>query len=647
MGRTLRKLYSGKKALNQFIYYLINDIKALKKMLDAGMFETDVQRIGVEQELCLLDKTWRPALLSMQVLKKIKDNHFTTEHSQYNLEINLDPLEFSGDCLSKLENMLQNYLLELEKVVKSFDSEIILVGILPTIRRQDLKIENLTPLPRYRLLGKIMQKLRGGSFEFRIEGPDELITRHDSIMFEGCNTSFQVHFQVDPKNFVNCYNWAIAISGPVLAAATNSPMLLGKRLWRETRIALFQQSVDTRRSGDDLRETSSRITFGKKWVKKSIAEIFQEDIARYRVLIATDIKEDSVEALEKGKIPNLEALQIHNSTVYKWIRACYGITNGKPHLRIENRTLPAGPSIVDQIANASFWLGLMNGIPSDYNDVANQMKFDDAKMNFLKAAQTGLETHFCWFGDKVIEAEKLILTELLPIARQGLKKAKITEKDIDYYLGIIEKRVKTKRTGSEWILNTFEDLRKKNAIYEASVAITAGIVQRQKKRIPVHEWTLAKIDEAGDWINRYWRVDQIMSTDIFTLNQDDSIYFASNIMNWKHLRYIPVEDDQGKLKGLLTASALLDYYSTITKSDSKPVCIKEIIIKNPVTIAPEAYSLNALNLMRKSGIGCLPVVKDEKLVGILTEYNFMNFSEHNIQQLIKESKLHVKKEKDS
>ena len=144
MGRTLRKLYSGKKALNQFIYYLINDIKALKKMLDAGMFETDVQRIGVEQELCLLDKTWRPALLSMQVLKKIKDNHFTTEHSQYNLEINLDPLEFSGDCLSKLENMLQNYLLELEKVVKSFDSEIILVGILPTIRRLDVKIENLT-----------------------------------------------------------------------------------------------------------------------------------------------------------------------------------------------------------------------------------------------------------------------------------------------------------------------------------------------------------------------------------------------------------------------------------------------------------------------------------------------------------------------
>ncbi|MFQ5583569.1 MAG: glutamate-cysteine ligase family protein [Calditrichia bacterium] len=242
MGKNPDKLYYRKPELSRFMYYLINDIKALQQMLDADLFEKDIQRIGAEQELCLLDKTWRPAPLSMQVLEKIDDPHFTTEHSRYNLEINLDPLKFGNDCLSELEATLKSHLSKLEDVVKNLNGEIILVGILPTIRRQDLRIENLTPLRRYKLLGTIMRKLRGGPFEFRIEGMDELITRHDSIMFEGCNTSFQVHFQISPDKFVRCYNWALAIAAPVLAAATNSPVLLGKRLWQETRIALFQQS---------------------------------------------------------------------------------------------------------------------------------------------------------------------------------------------------------------------------------------------------------------------------------------------------------------------------------------------------------------------------------------------------------------------
>lgn len=644
MGKNTGRLYSGKKQLNRFMHFLINDIKALEKMLAADLFEKNIQRIGVEQELCLLDNTWRPAPMIMQVLDELEDEHFTTEHSQYNLEINLEPVEFTGKCLSKLETTLRRYLSKVQKAARRLNGEIILVGILPTIRRSDLKIDNLTPLKRYRLLGDIMRKLRGGPFEFRIEGADELITKHDSIMFEGCNTSFQVHFQVSPEAFVNTYNWAMAIAGPVLAAATNSPILLGKRLWHETRIALFQQSVDSRSSIDDLREKTSRITFGNSWVKKSITEIFQEDIARYRVIIGTEIKEDSLKLLDKGKIPTLEALQMHNGTVYKWNRACYGVTDGRPHLRIENRILPAGPTVVDEIANAAFWLGLMNGIPEKYNNIAEVMEFDAAKLNFLRAAQTGIESHFRWFGDKLIAADKLILKELLPLSKCGLEKARIAPEEIEHYLGIVAERVRRKRTGSKWILSSFANLRKQNEIYEACVAITAGVARRQETGEPVSKWSLAEIDEAGPWVNRYWKVEQIMTTDLFTVQESDSIYFAANIMNWKKLRYIPVEDENGRLLGLLTQRAILEYYSAHPKPESKPISISEIMIKNPITVSPDDLSVDALMIMRKSGVGCLPVIRDNRLVGMLTEYNFLNFSEHNVQQLIEESKRHIAKE---
>lgn len=626
-------LFSDRKHLNKFMNFLINDIKALERMLAENLFETDVQRIGAEQELSLVDRFWRPAPINMEILDEIGDDHFTTEHSKYNLEINLDPLEFSGDCFSKMQSQLDDSLYKLVKVTQKKDVNPILVGILPTVRRSDLELNNLTDLRRYHLMNKAMNKLRGEAYEFRIQGVDELITKHNSIMFEGCNTSFQVHLQVSPDDFVKLYNWALAISGPVLAAATNSPILLGQRLWQETRIALFQQSVDTRRTSDDLREKSSRITFGNGWVQKSIVEIFRGDIANYRVLISKEIQQDSLEALEKGKIPSLDALQLHNGTVYKWNRACYGITNGKPHLRIENRILPSGPTTTDEIANAAFWVGLMKGIPQEYEDITKFLDFHHTRMNFLKAARNGLETQFKWVGNQVIPADEFILNELLPVAENGLKQAKIIDDDIKQYLGIIEDRVKSHRTGSNWILNSYEKLRKQNAKYEACVAITAGIVSRQNDGRPVHQWELAEIEEAGDWMNRYWKVEQIMSTDFFTVRQDDLIFFVANVMNWCRLRFIPVEDDNGNLAGLLTSTGLLEYFSGNSGPNSNAQLVKEIMVKDPLTVTPDTHSLDALTLMRQARVGCLPVVKKNKLVGMITEMSFMSLSEESIQEL--------------
>ncbi len=643
MGETSRELKTDKGPLNVFMRHLINDIKALEKMLKDGVFESGVRRMGAEQELCLVDRTWRPAPLALQVLEKANNPQFTTEHSQYNLEINLKPLALTGDCFSEMETQLLSYLQELDDALKTWDATTVLAGILPTIRREDLRLNNLTPLPRYHLLNDVLNSLRGGPYEFRIEGKDELITKLDTIMFEGCNTSFQVHFQADPETIVNTYNWAQAISAPVLAAAVNSPMLLGKRLWQETRIALFQQSVDTRRSSFDFRDKSSRITFGDRWVNKDITELFLEDLVNYRVLMATEIKEESLTTLARGEIPKLKALQIHNGTVYRWNRACYGITHGKPHLRIENRILPAGPTIVDETANAAFWLGLMNGIPSKYGDIANTMDFSDVKLNFIRAARSGLEAQFRW-GDEVRTSSDLILEELLPIAHSGLEKAGVSKKDANRCLKIIEERVKTRKTGASWMLKSFTELREDNAVYEASVAITAGMVKRQKKNRPVHRWNVGTIREAGKWINRHYKVEQIMTTDFFTVQEDDLIHFAANVMKWKHLRYVPVENEEGRLVGLITASAILGFYSSgLPDTDNR---VEEIMIRDPHVVQPLTLSVDALSLMRQHKVGCLPVVDENQLVGVLTEVNFMNMSEQTLANLKEDTQRHVKKQQN-
>ncbi len=643
MGETSRELKTDKGPLNVFMRHLINDIKALEKMLKDGVFESGVRRMGAEQELCLVDRTWRPAPLALQVLEKANNPQFTTEHSQYNLEINLKPLALTGDCFSEMETQLLSYLQELDDALKTWDATTVLAGILPTIRREDLRLNNLTPLPRYHLLNDVLNSLRGGPYEFRIEGKDELITKLDTIMFEGCNTSFQVHFQADPETIVNTYNWAQAISAPVLAAAVNSPMLLGKRLWQETRIALFQQSVDTRRSSFDFRDKSSRITFGDRWVNKDITELFLEDLVNYRVLMATEIEEESLTTLARGEIPKLKALQIHNGTVYRWNRACYGITHGKPHLRIENRILPAGPTIVDETANAAFWLGLMNGIPSKYGDIANTMDFSDVKLNFIRAARSGLEAQFRW-GDEVRTSSDLILEELLPIAHSGLEKAGVSKKDANRCLKIIEERVTTRKTGASWMLKSFTELREDNAVYEASVAITAGMVKRQKKNRPVHRWNVGTIREAGKWINRHYKVEQIMTTDFFTVQEDDLIHFAANVMKWKHLRYVPVENEEGRLVGLITASAILGFYSSgLPDTDNR---VEEIMIRDPHVVQPLTLSVDALSLMRQHKVGCLPVVDENQLVGVLTEVNFMNMSEQTLANLKEDTQRHVKKQQN-
>lgn len=615
----------NRRQMNKFINSLVTDIRAFDKMLELDMFEKNIQRIGAEQEVGLIDHTGRPFPVSMELLKKLNDDHFTTEIAQFNLEINLDPIDFKNNCLTKMEKQLSKYLNKIDKAISEYDGTPILVGIIPTIRRSDINNKYLTPLNRYKVLNDVLNKARGGPFEFRIMGMDELITKHDSIVFEGCNTSFQIHFQIDPRDAVRLYNWAHAIAAPSLASAVNSPMLLGKRLWMETRIAVFYQTVDTRRD-TDFRQERSRVTFGNKWVKDSIAEVYQESITRHRVLITTDVEEDSLLSLKNGKIPSFDALTAHNGTVYHWNRLCYGKMGEKPGLRIENRMLPSGPTVVDEVANAAFWYGLMNGQPEEYYKFTDNTRFSQVRDNFYRAARLGLECKMNWIDGKSYIASDLILNELLHISKAGLKAANIDSDDILKYLDVVEDRVRSKKTGSAWIINSFSKLKETSAEYEAALAVTKGIVSRQKKNIPVHLWDEPEIKEAGDWQERYLRVDQLMISDLITAKKDDPVSLALKIMLWNHIRYIPIEDDDHKLVGLLTARSVLKKYITDKNFEKKKTKIKEIMIKDPVFTTTKAFSIDALNLLKSSGYGSLPVVKDDILVGLITERNYCGIS---------------------
>lgn len=630
MGAEKVKLIETREERQRNSKQLLNDLKAMQYMLDNKMFESGIRCMGAEQELCFIDPLHRPAPVLMEVLGRLDDPHFTTEFARFNMEINLDPQSFTKSAFSVLEKNLLSFLQTGNEAAAKEQARILLTGILPTIRFRDIKLDNLTPLKRYRALAEKLHELRGGHFDFFIEGPDSLVLNDGLALWEGSNTSFQVHYQVDPEDFAPVYNWSMAITAPLMAASTNSPFLLGKRLWRETRIALFQQSVDTRSQSELYRDRTPRVCFGTGWVKDSILEVYKDDIARHPALLASTREENAMKVLEEGKIPQLYALSVFNGTVYKWNRPCFGMGGNKPHIRIEQRVLPAGPTVKDEVANAAFWLGMMNGLPERYRDLSSKMDFDYAKENFFKAARHGLGSYFMWHdgeSHKRLTATELILDELLPIARSGLEKAKIDQQDIDLYLGIIEKRVESGRTGSQWQLTSFNKMKDMVTKDEALVAVTGSMYKQQIKNKPVHEWELAGISDAGTFLNRYKVIDQLMSTDLFTVKENDPLDLAANVMDWRNIRHLPVENSTGKLVGILNCKMLSRFYS---HDSNHPVeaTVGQVMARDFPKVSPDTETVKAIAILKESPLGCLPIMRKDKLVGLVTEKDFLQVTEN-------------------
>ena len=623
-----QQIHKGTQSRHQFVKALLNDVSALEYMIANDWFESDITRIGAEQEIVLIDKsTYRPSTLGPTILEKsTKDTWLVSELAKFNLELNLDPRVFRRDCFKMMESELKKNLSTVRGYLKEHDIDYILTGILPTLHKYHLDLSNLTPKERYKeLMEAIKGQLQMRDFELRLVGIDELLVRHDSPLLESCNTSFQVHLQVAPHEFVRYYNYALALTAPSISMAANSPIVFGKRLWHETRIALFQQAIDTRKTLDHMRQMSPRVILGDSWLDGDVTQIFKDDIARFKILLHADMgEEDSMAAIEKGKVPKLKSLQLHNSTIYRWNRPCYGISDtGKPHLRIENRVLPSGPSVLDEMANTAFWLGAMKGMHQQYHDIRDFMSFADVRDNFGKSARFGIDTKFTWTRDKKITAIELMKEELIPMARQGLESMHVDQDCIDRYMDVVTERMEAHMNGARWMLRSYTKLKEETStVDEALTYLTAAIYHNQNKEdYPIHKWKEADAIQRLNYDIADVRVSELMQTDIFTARRKDLVELVAKLMSWKDINYMPVENKKGHLVGLISVEILRDrLHLERQKKRPEDLLVKDVMIKDPVTIEPSATLAELEELIQHLKVTCLPVIKDKELVGIVTQH---------------------------
>ena len=604
---------------------MLEELRALELLLEQGRIETGVQRIGVEQEMFLVKPSGRPAPVAVELLEQIDDPRFTTELARFNIEANLPAVEVHPHFLHNLETDLNQAVQRAAQAALPLNAQVLLTGILPSLQREDLTLDNMTPLERYRQLNDSLLRLRGREFSIVISGLDDLNISHTNVMLEAANTSLQLHLQVDPDQFAPLYNLAQLISAPLVAVAANSPLLLGRRLWNETRVALFEHSVDSRSGSERERGILPRVSFGSGWLQGSVIELFREVATRYRVVLTRNAEADPVGVVTSGGVPELRALGLHNGTVWLWNRACYGVCDGRAHLRIENRVLPSGPSVVDEVANAAFYYGLMFGMAKQAPEIPKQLDFDDAKGNFLAAARHALGASFVWLGAREVGARELILDELLPIAERGLQEKGISEEDIARYLGIIKARVTQGRTGAKWALESATSLREGRTLPAVFSAVTASMWEAQQSGQPVHEWSLAT-DPSDSRPHHGCNVGDIMTTHLFTVRPEDVIDLATSVMDWQHIRHVPVETESGEVVGLVSHRSLLKIALRPHSNPTEPVSIESIMDRDHVIVGSSLPLVDALELVLTTKSGCLLVQVEGRLTGIVTEHDLLRAS---------------------
>lgn len=608
MGSANVTKLKGKKQAALYYHHLIQDVYVLELMLEKGLFETHPLRIGAEQELFLVDLNYRPLPQALAFLEEVADHHFTTEIANYNLEINLDPVPLGPTCLDRMSAQLKALLAKGQDAAARLGGRLLLTGILPTLKLTDAQLHNMTPLPRYHMLNEAAKSSKGQNFNIYIKGVDEIALEQESVMLESCNTSFQLHLQIPPDDFVKAFNWAQAIAGPVLSACVNSPLLFGKELWAETRIPLFTQSVDIRTNSHLINEGQARVSFENDWQRGSIADIFRDSIVRFRSLITAKEFENSLELLEKGQIPKLTALNLHNGTVYRWNRACYGVGNNKPHLRIENRYLPAGPTVVDEMGNIAFWIGLMCSRDYRQPGIEDKMDFLQANKNFYSAARHGIGAQLYW-DNELQPAKKLLLEIFLPMAAEGLVKIGLERPVADTYLSVVRRRIET-HTGAAWSSAQFQQLKQQTNSYNALQQLTAVMDKMASSDIPIADWST--ISEMTSFPKK---VIHLMQTDLFTVAGNDSLELVFHIMKWKGIHHIPVVESDRTLIGMVT-------WRDITVDDKlrwhPSVVVKNVMTRQLITVTDDCSADEAKALLDQYAFHSLPVVQNGKLIGIVT-----------------------------
>jgi hypothetical protein len=467
-------------------------LEVFAAMLAESSFDREDRAFGLEIELNLTDEASDPAMVNAHALELIANPDFQTELGQFNLEINIPPRLLGGEVFSELEQDIRASLNDAEARARGVPAHMMLIGILPTLTGTHLTADSFSASARYALLNEQVFAARGEDLHIAIDGVERLSTYADTIAPEAACTSVQLHQQVEPSGFANRWNAAQAIASIQLAVGANSPFFFERELWRETRIALFEQATDTRPEELKLQGVRPRVWFGERWIT-SIFDLFEENVRYFPALLPVCDEEDPMEVLRSGGVPRLSELRLHNGTIYRWNRPIYDISRGRPHLRVENRVLPAGPTVVDILANAAFYYGLIRALVDQERPIWTQMSFSAAEENFHASAGTGIDASVYWPGLGEVPVAELVLRRLLPMAREGLDRWGIAAADSDRLLTIIEQRCTTLRNGASWQSATFRHLYEDRKLdrLDALRQMTLSYREHMHTNEPVHTWPLA------------------------------------------------------------------------------------------------------------------------------------------------------------
>jgi gamma-glutamyl:cysteine ligase YbdK (ATP-grasp superfamily) len=488
MGREIQAIKISGEDRRTYRAKLARSLDVFARMLREHLFETDPCMVGQEIELNLVDDDGAPSMRNADVLTAIADPAWAVEVGQFNLEINVPPRQLDGDAAARLEQEIRASLNAGDEKARGIGSRLVMIGILPTLRKSDVDEGAMTASERFRVLNEQIFAARGEDMSIEIDGTEQLLTHSDSITPEAACTSVQLHVQVSPEAFAGYWNAAQAVAGVQVALGANSPFLFGKQLWHETRITLFEQATDTRPDELKRQGVRPRVWFGERWIT-SVFDLFEENIQYFPALLPISEDEDPLAVLDTGGCPQLAEMSLHNGTIYRWNRPVYAVADGRPHLRVENRVLPAGPSVADVMANAAFYYGLVRVLAESERPVWTQMSFATAAENLHTAARYGIGAQLYWPGLGEAPASELVLRRLLPLAREGLGRWGVDSAHIDRLLGIIEQRCLTGRTGATWQIAAVAARSERGADRpEALRQMTQRYIEHMHTNEPVHTW---------------------------------------------------------------------------------------------------------------------------------------------------------------
>jgi gamma-glutamyl:cysteine ligase YbdK (ATP-grasp superfamily) len=490
VGRDIQAIKISGEDRRRYRDKVRRSLDVFARMLRERLFEENPSTVGQEIELNLVDEHGMPSMGNAAALDAIASPAWATEVGQFNLEINVPPRTLDGDSLATLETELRAELDNADTRARTVGSRLVMIGILPTLTEHDVAEDSMSANDRYKVLNEQIFAARGEDMRIEIEGAEQLLTHTDSITPESACTSVQLHIQVSPDAFADYWNAAQSIAGVQVALAANSPYLFGRQLWHETRITLFEQATDTR--SDELKEQGvrPRVWFGERWIT-SVFDLFEENLRYFPALLPICEDEDPLAVLDQGASPQLAEMSLHNGTIYRWNRPVYDNAGGTPHLRVENRVLPAGPTIADVVANSAFYYGLVRSLAEAQRPIWTQMSFTTASENLHEAARHGLDAQLYWPGVGDTPVSELILRRLLPLARDGLSRWAVDDAAAGRLLGIIERRCLSGQNGSAWQIAMVDKLTQGGLDRrEALRRMTQAYIDRMHSNEPVHTWSV-------------------------------------------------------------------------------------------------------------------------------------------------------------